>query len=170
MSGAPARLRGAAAGLLTAALTLAAHSVGGGVVPAGASTVLLALIAVMVAALASTIPRADGVPVLVSLLGAGQLAGHATLAAQHHTHAAPPAWAMASAHTLAVLIGAALIVAGARLCRALSAAVRLVRARSLPSPAARGNVAARFAEHPMRSALLLACSMSHRGPPVALPR
>jgi hypothetical protein len=170
LSRAPARLRGAAAGLLTAALTLAAHSVGGGVVPAGASTVQLALIATIVGALASAMPRADGVPVLMSVLGAGQRAGHAALAAQHHTHAAPPAWAMLSAHTLAVGIGAVLIVAGARLCRALSAVVRVVGARTLPTPAAPGNVAARFVEHPMRSALLLACSKSHRGPPVALPR
>ncbi|OAN36969.1 hypothetical protein [Mycolicibacterium iranicum] len=37
MSKAPARLRGTAAGLLTAALTLAAHTLGGGQLPFGAT-------------------------------------------------------------------------------------------------------------------------------------
>lgn len=167
MSRAPARLRGAAAGLLTAALTLAAHSYGGGSVPGGASAVALVLIAAVVGAVTSALPRTDRLPVLVAVLGAGQVIGHAVLSAHGHPHTSPPAAAMAAAHVLAVVAGAVLIESAARLCLALSTALRVFRSRDFPPAVAPVTTAVRSVDHPLRSTLLLAFSLSHRGPPVA---
>ena len=67
------RLRGTAAGLLTAALAVAAHSVGSGAPPTGAVVAQLAVLAATVGALAATIARAADARVLLGLLAAGQL-------------------------------------------------------------------------------------------------
>ncbi|WP_260755845.1 hypothetical protein [Mycobacterium sp. SMC-8] len=170
MSRGPARLRGAAAGLLTAALTLAAHSAGGGLLPVGASAVQLVLVAAVVAAVTSAVPRTDRLPVLVGVLGAGQVIGHAVLSVHGHPHSAPPASAMAAAHILAVVVGAVLIEMAARLCLALSTVLRIFRSRGVAAPAAATTTAVRTVDHPLRSTLLLAFSMSHRGPPVTAHR
>jgi hypothetical protein len=164
------RMRGVATGLLTAALAVAAHGVGGGGLPTGAATVLLALLAATVGALATTAPR--GPFVLFGLLTVGQLLGHLMLRAAGHPHAdssAPPAIAMLAAHLLAIFVGAALITAGDRLWHALSRAVRAA-VRMVCPVAARPVPATRRADQPLRSALLLAASMSHRGPPVSRAR
>lgn len=167
-----APLRGSAAGLLTAALAVAAHGVAGGV-PTGAGIAQLAVLAATVGALATTIVRAADARVLLALLAAGQLLGHVMLDGTGHAHAssaAPPAAAMLVAHLAAIAAGAVLIAAGDRLCRAVSRAVRAaVRSICLP-PAARPVVAMGSADQPLRSALLLAASLSHRGPPVSLAR
>ena len=76
-----ARLRGTAAGLLTAALTVAAHSIGSGAPPTGAVVAQLAVLAATVGALAATIARAADVRVLLGVLAAGQLCGHLMLSA-----------------------------------------------------------------------------------------
>lgn len=165
-----ARLRGSAAGLLTAALAVAAHAVGSGVPPEGAVVAQLAVLAVTVGALAATIGRAADVRILLILLAAGQLCGHVILSAVGHSHAAtttPPAAAMLAAHVVAVGAGAFLIAASDRLCRAVSrrvrAAVRVVAAPVAVAPV----VVIGGADQPLRSALLLAASVSHRGPPVS---
>lgn len=163
-SEATAALRGAAAGLLTAALTLAAHGVGGGAVLAGAATVQLLVVAAVVGGLAASVSGADDLRVMVCLLGAGQLVGHVVLAAGGHAHAAPPAAAMVCAHAVAVVVGGLLINTGARLCRVLSRVLRLV-GRPNPLPASVSRLSATAADQPMRSTLLIACSMSYRGPP-----
>ena len=166
------RMRGVATGLLTAALAVAAHGVGGGGLPPGAATALLAVLAATVGALATTAPRAGRPPALFGLLAVGQLLGHLMLSAAGHHHAessAPPAAAMLAAHLLAIVVGAALITAGDRLWRALSRAVRAA-VRVVCPVAARPVPAARRADQPLRSALLLAASVSHRGPPVSLAR
>jgi hypothetical protein len=163
-SEATAALRGAAAGLLTAALTLAAHGVGGGAVLAGAATVQLLVVAAVVGGLAASVSGADDLRVMVCLLGAGQLVGHVVLAAGGHAHAAPPAAAMVSAHAVAVVVGGLLINTGARLCRVLSKVLRLV-GRPNPPLASVSRLSATAADQPMRSTLLIACSMSYRGPP-----
>ena len=122
------RLRGTAAGLLTAALAVAAHSVGSGAPPTGAVVAQLAVLAATVGALAATIARAADARVLLGLLAAGQLCGHVILSAVGHTHAAataPPAAAMLVAHVVAVGAGALLIATSDRLCRAVSRAVRV---------------------------------------------
>jgi len=166
------RGRGVATGLLTAALAVAAHGVGSGVLPTGAAAALLAVISATVGALAATITPAGNPVVLVGLLGAGQVVGHLMLDAAGHHHAvptAPPAAAMLAAHALAIGLGALLIATGDRLWRALSRAVRAVVREVSPVEATPAS-AVRRADQPMRSALLLAASVSHRGPPASLAR
>lgn len=164
------RLRGTAAGLLTAALAVAAHSVGSGAPPTGAVVAQLAVLAATVGALAATIARAADARVLLGLLAAGQLCGHVILSAVGHTHAAataPPAAAMLVAHVVAVGAGALLIATSDRLCRAVSRAVR-VAVRIVATPVAVAPIVViGEADQPLRSALLLAASVSHRGPPAS---
>lgn len=164
-----ALLRGGAAALLTAALTLAAHALGGGGLPSGPAAVQLVLVAATVGATATALPRTGDVRLMALLLAAGQLAGHGILsAAAHHAHADPaPRWAMAAAHLAAVLVGAALISAGDRLCRALSRVVRRTLVRIPPPVSAAPAAAVGGADQPLFSSLMLAWSLSHRGPPVA---
>ena len=165
-------MRGVATGLMTAALAVAAHSVGSGAPPSGVATALLAVLAATVGALAGITARAAKPPALVGLLAVGQLVGHVLLSAAGHHHTlstAPPAAAMLAAHLLAIVVGAVLIAAGDRLWRALSRAVQVV-VRAVCPVAATAVVAVRRGDQPMRSALLLAASVSHRGPPVGLAR
>jgi hypothetical protein len=164
-----ARLRGVAAGLLTAALAVAAHGAASGLAPTGAVTVQLALLAATVGALATTITRAHDFRVLLGLLAAGQLLGHTMLSAVGNSHAtttAPPPAAMLAAHAAAVAAGAVLIAAGGRLCAAVSRTVRAVARFACPPIPAPPIVVFGSADQPLRSALLLAASVSHRGPPV----
>jgi hypothetical protein len=165
-----ARLRGTAAGLLTAALAVAAHSMGSGAPPTGAVVAQLAVLAATVGALTATIARAADARILLGLLAAGQVCGHVMLSAVGHSHpttTAPPASAMLAAHLVAVGAGALLIAASDRLCRAVSRAVRAA-ARIVAAPVAVAPVVAiGDADQPLRSALLLAASVSHRGPPVS---
>jgi hypothetical protein len=168
-----ALLRGAAAGLLTAALAAAAHGLASGVPPTGAVAVQLALLSATVGALAATLTRGHDARILTALLAAGQLAGHLVLGAAHHhaTTTAPPGAVMLAAHALAVVLGATLIAASSRLCSTMARAVRAV-ARPLPSapPAPSGCPAMPVDDQPLRFMLLLAASMSHRGPPVSAHR
>ncbi|SEH57082.1 hypothetical protein SAMN04489835_1570 [Mycolicibacterium rutilum] len=166
-----ARLRGAASGLLTATLAIAAHGIGGAGVPTGAALAQLAVLAATLGALTTTLRRAAETPVLVALLATGQVLGHVLLGASGHAHAAtPPAGLMLAAHAVAVVAGALLIAAGERLCRAVSRTVRAA-ARIVWVPVETTvRMAATRAEQPLRSALLLAASVSHRGPPVRLAR
>jgi hypothetical protein len=160
--------------LLTAALAVAAHGVGGGAPPTGAAAAQLAVLAATVGALAATIRRAGDARVLLALLAAGQLFGHVMLSAFGHGHApspAPPGAVMLATHVVAIATGALLIAAGDRLCRAVSRAVQAtVRIVCPPLVAAPSEdvAATGGADQPLRSALLLAASMSHRGPPVSL--
>ena len=165
-----ARVRGTAAGLLTAALAVAAHSVASGAPPTGAVVGQLAVLAATVGALAATTARAADARILLGLLAAGQLCGHVILSAFGHSHAAttaPPASAMLAAHVVAVGAGALLIAASDRLCRAVSRAVRAAN-RIVAAPVAVPPVVlVGEADQQLQSALLLAASVSHRGPPVS---
>jgi len=168
-----ARLRGTAAGLLTGALAVAAHGVGSGVAPTGAATAQLAVLAATVGALAGTIRKATDARVLLGLLATGQLLGHLMLSAVGHSHAsiaAPPGAAMLVAHLVAIAVGAVLIASVDRLCRAMSRAVRAAVRTVGPPVVAAPVLFASAADQPLRSALLLAASVSHRGPPVSLAR
>jgi hypothetical protein len=144
--------------------------VGGGALPPGPATAQLLVVAGIVGALACTLTRANDTRALFVLLAAGQLAGHGLLSAIGHSHtaaAAPAGWVMALAHLSAVAIGALLINAGDRLCRAMSRALRrTVRRTAPPVPAVLVN-RRRRADHPLHSTLQLDVSMSHRGPPAA---
>jgi hypothetical protein len=164
-----ARLRGLAAGLLTAALAVAAHGIGGGVLPSAGATSLLAVLAATVGALAARHPHEADARTMVGFLGAGQLTGHVLLSVVGHAHtasAAPPA-VMLTAHLVAIAVGALLIAAGERLCHAVLRVVRAV-VRIGYAAFASLSVEVRRVCHPLRSALLLAVSVSHRGPPVSL--
>jgi hypothetical protein len=166
-----ARLRGIAAGLLTAALAVAAHGATDHAVPSGTAVALLAVLAATVGALTTSMSRASDARVLLGLLGTGQLVGHVMLTVAGHRHgtAAAPGSAMLAAHALAVLAGAVLIATGDRLCRAVSRVLEVaVRAVVPPVPTKPFVIA--LADHPQRSALLLAASVSHQGPPVSLAR
>lgn len=166
-----ARLRGTAAGLLTAALAVAAHGAADAAAPSGTAVALLAVLSATVGGLAATVSRAADARVLIGLLAAGQLVAHVMLTAAGHSHGptAAPASAMFVAHATAVLAGAVLIAAGDRLCRAVSRVVE-VTVRAVVPPVPPRPVAVAVADHPRRSALLLAASVSHRGPPVSPPR
>jgi len=171
-SSAAARLRGMAAGLLTAALAVAAHGVAGSGAPTGTAVVLLAVSAATVGGLAATITRTADVRVLLGLLTAGQFVGHLMLSVAGHSHggSTSPDPAMLVAHGSAVAAGAFLIAAGDRLCRAVSRAVQ-VAGRAIASPVGgRPMAVTAGADQPLRSALLLAASVSHRGPPVGCAR
>lgn len=161
------RVRGVATGLLTAALALAAHGAGGGALPTGAATALLAILAATAGALSASIPRAGSARVLLLLLAVGQVLSHLLLSVVGHHHTgstAPPAAVMLAAHVVAILIGA-----GEHLWRTLSRAVRAV-VRVVCAVAVRPLTVTRRADQPLRAALLLAASVSHRGPPVSLAR
>jgi hypothetical protein len=165
-----ARLRGTAAGLLTAALAVAAHGMASGAPPTGAAAAQLAVLAATVGALATSLSRAADTRVLIGLLAAGQLLGHVLLSAVGHSHdasSAPPAAAMVAAHLMAIAAGAVLIAAGDRLCRAVSRAVRAAEPTMCPPVVSSPAIARAGADQPLRSALLLAASVSHRGPPVS---
>jgi hypothetical protein len=176
MSGSPSpasHLRGLAAGSLTVALAAAAHGAAGGAVPSGATAAELGLLAVTIGALSATIAGGERIRVQLALLAAGQLLAHILLGTvgHHHGNATGPSGAtMVLAHLIAITCGAALIATAEYLCSALS---RAVRAADPPAPlpvTGAPTPAFRDADQPLRSALLLAASMSHRGPPVGAVR
>jgi hypothetical protein len=167
-----ARLRGAVVGLLTAALAVAAHGLGSATPPSGSAVALLTVVAAVIGTLAATIRRAAEPGVLLALLTAGQLLGHLLLSAVGHDHGqtgAPPAAVMVAAHALAIGVGALLVAAGDRLGQALSRVIRAAT-RVTPLPAATTLIAPRRTDQPMLWTLLLSSCLSHRGPPVSLPR
>jgi hypothetical protein len=162
-----------AAGMFTAGLAVAAHSMAGGVAPSGAAAALLAMLACTVGALIATAERTADARILVVLLGAGQLLGHLVLTAVGHHHSAAAGGIpipMLVAHVTAVVAGGALIAACDRLCRSVSSAVRVCARAVMPVPAGPATARVVSADQPRRSALLLAASVSHRGPPVSLAR
>ena len=130
----------------------------------------MAVLAATVGALGATISRAADVRVLLGLLAAGQLIGHLMLSAAGHHHpavAGPPAAVMLAAHAVAIGAGALLIAASDRLCRAVSRAVRAAVQIVAVPVAGPPVVVVGQADQPLRSTLLIAASMSHRGPPVS---
>ncbi|MBV9089021.1 MAG: hypothetical protein JO044_03795 [Mycobacteriaceae bacterium] len=166
-----ARWRGAAAALLTGALAVGAHGVAGGA-PEGAGVALLGVLAGTVGAVTATSRRPPGRVTLLAILALGQVIGHLVLTAGCQHHATPsglPTAPMIAAHGLAVMAGAALIAGADRLFRALSTAVRAVGGLSEPL-AATATAPVVAGDQPPQSMLLLAASVSHRGPPVFLPR
>ena len=142
---------------MTTALSLAAHATGGGHLAVGPATIGLLLVGATVGATATALPRTRNLGPLALLLAAGQVVGHAVLAVGH-PHAAAPRGAMLVAHLAAVVVGALLISVGEQLARMLVCVVRRTAAPSRPSTPG---------DQPLFAELLLAASMSHRGPPVA---
>jgi hypothetical protein len=77
---------------------------------------------------------------------------------------------MLTGRVVAVLAAAVLLAAADRLCRALSTAARGFVAAGPEQLASAAAAPAIGADQPLRSALLLAASVPHRGPPVRAPR
>ncbi|MGV9801934.1 hypothetical protein ACWDTP_28210 [Mycobacterium sp. NPDC003449] len=166
-----ALVRGTAVGAVTAALAVAAHGAAGGLIPGGAVTAQLAVLAVTLGAVAATVHAAARTSVLWALLGTGQLLAHTLLAAAGHGHGADqlrPSATMVIAHLAAVSVGAVLIAGGARLCAAVCRAVRAVRPAAGPPPPPARPAVVRSADQPLHSALFLSSSVSHRGPPAGV--
>ncbi len=157
-----------AAGLLTAALALAAHSAGGGALPSGPAGIELLLVAATVGVTAAVLPRAGEVATMLVLLGAGQLVGHGVLAAAGHLHSAAgagPARIMAAAHGAAIVVGALLISAGDRLCRTVSRVLRRTLRPGRPPVLIACVAAAGRTDQPLHVTYPLISSWSYRGPP-----
>lgn len=130
---------------------------------------VLALLAATIGLLVVAVRDTADVKVLVALLALGQLLGHAVLGAGGHAHsAAAPLGLMVAAHVAAVVLGAALIAVGGHLCAAVSRVLRTTTRPARLHVAVASRVALGSADQPLRSSLLLAASMSHRGPPVSL--
>jgi hypothetical protein len=161
-------VRGLGTASVTATLAVSAHAAAGAGLPSGAAIAELVVLSAAIGAIAFTVRAGTGA--LLALLASGQLVGHLLLGVADHSHSAhgaPPAAAMWIAHVSAVVIGALLIALGEHLCAAVSRVVRAtdLMAGQLPSPAR--AVVKHVADQPMRSALLLAASVSRRGPPVS---
>lgn len=133
---------------------------------------MLALLAATIGTLVAAVRDTADVRVLAALLAAGQLLGHAVLGAGGHAHAAvaAPSGLMLAAHVAAVAAGTALIVIGGHLCATVSRVMRVTAVRTRRPVASIPPLVVGSADQPLRSALLLAASMSHRGPPVSLAR
>lgn len=159
------RLRGAAVALFSVILALAAHGAALDTGPRGGSVALLAVLCAGIGALVSVRNRA-GVTTLFAALSVGQLAGHPVLSMNHH-HEADwlPTPVMLAAHLGAVLLGAVLVSACERchetLSRSIRGGQRVVQRVTLTST----RLCHRTDHHCLQHELLLAASISHRGPP-----
>jgi len=160
----------------TGALAVAAHAFAGGGLPSGGAAALLIVVASTTGLLAAT-DRASHGPALAAVLAGGQLASHGAMAATSHPHnlitpdhIALSWFLMMLAHTLAVAAGAWLMLLSEWLFRSLCRVLR--RCATVPAPVAE-STARRYVrpeEQPLQHVLLLAASISHRGPPAwALP-
>lgn len=168
-----ARVRGSAAGLLTGTLAIAAHGLAGGALPVGGAAVMLVLLAAFIGGVAAAWVRASDTRILLTLLAGGQLLGHLTLAAVGHDHVMTvtgrSSMLMVAAHIVAVAVGAVLIAACERLCRAMSSALRAwARTPAVLPPIASVRPTPICADQPMHSTRVVAVSISHRGPPCPL--
>ena len=168
-----ARWRGVMTGALTVTLALGAHTTSGGGLPSGSGAVMLGVTAITLGALASTLACAATARGLLTLLASGQALTHLLLGTADHHHvggAGPTSVVMVAGHVTAIFVGAALIAAAGRFGDALSRAVRATTTAARPTVCTRPTRAMHSADQPLRSALELAASLSHRGPPVGWTR
>lgn len=117
-----ARLRGVLVGASSAAVAVAAHSVGGADLPAAPAIVLLVLAcAALGAAASSPAENQRCLPVVLAYVSAGQLVGHCALVfASTHAHADHWSVPMLASHVVSALSCAALICTVERLSGALA--------------------------------------------------
>jgi hypothetical protein len=169
-----AHVRGTATGAFTGALAIAAHALAGDVLPSAGCAALLLVLAVTAGALTASWPRTEHTPALLGVLAAGQAVGHLALSTGGHVHtesaASLPTPVMALAHLVAIGVGAVLIRGCERLCAALSSIVRRHTHRDAGAPDAMSRPPRFRADQPLQHVLLLAASISHRGPPVGAMR
>ncbi|MGY0501065.1 hypothetical protein ACWZHB_21490 [Nocardia sp. FBN12] len=169
-----ARLRGACAGSMSAALSLAAHGMAaGGSLPGSTAIVLLAAASAVVGALVAGVgPLRNGAVGLATVLLGGQLIGHTTMSWSGHSHSADDSLGlgMLTAHTIAAIVAAAVIVgaeAAYRVGSTVLARILPLRYRTprIPDPAPSRLV------HRDRVILRIFAtrSLRTRAPPLAIP-
>ena len=170
------RFRGLIVAAFTALLAVTAHGMVSGGFPTGGTAALLVVSAAGIGAMVGASDRAGGRGALLGVLALGQLGGHLVLSSGGHQMPAAgpatgiPAPVMLLAHLAAVALGAILVAACERLYAALSSAIRGYGRVARPESTARPSLAARRSDHPQRRELLIAASISHRGPPVGVAR
>ncbi|MFS8100357.1 hypothetical protein LFM09_24820 [Lentzea alba] len=129
-------LRGAALALTSAALTIAAHGLGGGELSEFVHA--LPLVVLIAFAAASLADKRTGKPSIIAGLGTAQFAQHLLLSWVNHEHANTLTGQMAVAHLVAaVLTGVLLFHAENALFRLFSAVTRLIPRRLTPLPVTR---------------------------------
>ncbi|MFF0457911.1 hypothetical protein [Nocardia africana] len=128
-----ARLRGASAGSVSGALSIAAHGWAAGGMPVQSSTLILLVAAATVvgALVAGLAPLRTTAVGLVAALWGGQLIGHLVMSADMAQMHDMPLWtpAMLGAHLVGA-VGAAVVILGAEAAYRIGTAV----ARALPVP------------------------------------
>lgn len=164
-----ARLRGAAVGSLSGGVSIAAHGIGGAGAPSDGAIVLLlvacAALGTSAGAVRSPVAR---LPFMFAILAAGQVIGHTTLAlASDHAHSAVPSGPMLSAHAVALVVTALLVLAvETAAARILAALVRIVRTAIEPYPAGTDLWSTTpIHRSTVSRSLLAAASAGTRGPP-----
>ncbi|WP_330249850.1 hypothetical protein OG874_26540 [Nocardia sp. NBC_00565] len=169
-----ARVRGAGAGSISGAISVAAHGwASGGMPPSGTTLVLLAAACAVVGALvAGLAPLRETSVGLIAVLIAGQLLGHLTMgwsSGQMHHGDAQLGPGMLTAHLVAAML-AAVVIRGAEAAYRIGCAVlsRVLPMRYHP-PAIAGPVPP-FLTHRDRVVLRIfaAESLRTRGPPLAI--
>ncbi|TQF74349.1 hypothetical protein FK531_05340 [Rhodococcus spelaei] len=163
-------MRGAFVGSLSGAVSVAAHAMGGGTVPAESSMVLLVLgCAAVGAVVASARIASHTVLFLAGALTLGQVIGHTTLAlGAAHRHGLALSPAMVAMHALAVVVSAVLIRAGERGCASAVSALRRILPALFAAIPVVAPIAAVVPEYRPRVArrLLVGSSVGTRGPPL----
>ncbi|WP_405179260.1 hypothetical protein OG225_36155 [Nocardia sp. NBC_01377] len=164
-----ARLRGAMTGAVSGAAALAAHGMGGGMLPTDSTLVLLVAGCVLVGVIGAG-PAGRWWPVPIAQLGAGQLLGHLVLAwTSEHTHPMALTPAMLVSHAVfAVVVGIALGIAE-RLARAVVSSLRwwlVLLTRHAETVADQRCLAVPGRNSPTPARLLLSSGLGNRGPPV----
>ncbi|MFD4368107.1 hypothetical protein [Rhodococcus sp. NPDC058521] len=164
-----ARLRGAAVGSLSGGVSIAAHGIGGADAPSDRAIVLLLLAcAALGASVGAVRLPVDRLPFMFGTLAAGQVVGHTTLTlVSDHAHSAVPSGPMLSAHAVALVVTALLVLAvETAAARVLAALVRIVRTAIEPYPAGADLWSATPVHRSNVSrSLLAAASAGTRGPP-----
>ncbi|MGC0366834.1 hypothetical protein ABH922_004818 [Rhodococcus sp. 27YEA15] len=162
-----APLRGTAVGAASAALSVAAHGMGGGAVPQVSSLTLLIAVCAAVGAVVATLPGlARGPLALVGALAAGQLSAHTAMTLTVHSHSASPGLAMLGAHIGATFVCALLVLAAERLFHVLGRALRAVLVPpTLPVVGTRRHaISTGIHRRPIDE--YLRAAISRRGPPL----
>ena len=131
-----ARVRGAAVGSLSGAISIAAHGMAGGGMPPSQSAVVLAACAGVGAAVTAIGERDRNSMVLLAALTAGQVIGHTTLTvAGGHPHGLGLSASMIVAHLAAIAVSAAAVRGAEHAClRVLAALTRVVLVIFTPAP------------------------------------
>lgn len=169
MGSATARVRGAGVGAVSTTLAVAAHAAGGGMLPDTSALLLLLGLGTALGAASGTLPWLRTARLgLLGILGVGQLAGHLLLGVTAvHAHVSPSP-DMLAAHAGAVVLAAVLVGLAERVGPGCTAALARVLP-ALPAPLVvrpRTRPAAVPVTSPAVRPLLVATSLSRRGPPV----